>query len=76
MQNQLAKFKQLQESSTEFVDKLNYVNSVGEEFILKSENDSATRNFKTELEDLNHRWPNVIATLEERQQKLIKGYYC
>ncbi|KAK0168745.1 hypothetical protein PV327_002516 [Microctonus hyperodae] len=72
MQNQLTKFKKLQESTKDFIEKFNYVNSFGKEFIEKMKNDQKAEKYVTELDNLNSKWSNVLTILEERQQKLIK----
>lgn len=73
MQNQLTKFKKLQESTKHLMEKFNYVNSFGKEFIEKMKNDQKAEKYVTDLDNLNSKWFNVLKILEECQQKLIKG---
>ncbi|KAK0089618.1 hypothetical protein PV325_006328 [Microctonus aethiopoides] len=72
MQNQLTKFKELQESTKHFMEKFNYVNSFGKEFIEKMKNDQKAEKYVTDLDNLNSKWFNVLKILDECQQKLIK----
>ncbi|XP_024942886.1 dystrophin, isoforms A/C/F/G/H isoform X6 [Cephus cinctus] len=72
MEEQLRKFKQLQNSLKEHQDNFSYVNSTGQELIAKMNTDPQAQRLREELQDLNTKWSDIPIILEERQQKLIK----
>lgn len=72
MQDQMKKLLDLQASLKTHQINFDYVNSIGQELILKQ--DSQCQKVKEELQDLNTKWSDIPIILEERQQKLAKGY--
>ncbi|XP_044016172.1 dystrophin, isoforms A/C/F/G/H-like isoform X2 [Aphidius gifuensis] len=70
MEEQLKKFQQLQQSINENQDKFNYVNTTGQELLMKFDGDEQFDKLKNELEDLNTKWNDIPIILDERQQKL------
>ena len=70
MQDQMKKLEELQASLKSHQSGFDYVNSVGQELILKQ--DSQCQKVKEELQDLNTKWSDIPIILEERQQKLAK----
>lgn len=70
MEEQLKKFQQLQQSINENQDKFNYVNTTGQELLMKFDGDEKRDELKNELEDLNTKWNDIPIILDERQQKL------
>ncbi|XP_015432799.1 PREDICTED: dystrophin-like [Dufourea novaeangliae] len=75
MAEQLKKFSDLQDSLKEHQEIFNYVNSVGQELIMKTGGDSQGQRLKDELQDLNTKWSDIPIILEERQQNLLKGIF-
>lgn len=71
MQDQMKKLMDLQASLKTHQINFDYVNSIGQELILKQ--DSQCQKVKEELQDLNTKWSDIPIILEERQQKLAKG---
>lgn len=72
MQGQMKKLMDLQASLKTQQKDFDYVNSIGQELILKQ--DSQCQKIKEELQDLNTKWSDIPIILEERQQKLAKGF--
>ncbi|XP_051175836.1 dystrophin, isoforms A/C/F/G/H isoform X1 [Leptopilina boulardi] len=70
MQDQMKKLLDLQASLKTHQINFDYVNSIGQELILKQ--DSQCQKVKEELQDLNTKWSDIPIILEERQQKLAK----
>lgn len=72
LQRQLKTFQQLQTSVKEHDDKLNYVNTTGQELIAKIDENSQAQQLRDDLQDLNTKWSDIPIILEERQEKLLK----
>ncbi|XP_033212090.1 dystrophin, isoforms A/C/F/G/H isoform X2 [Belonocnema kinseyi] len=70
MQEQMKKLEELQGLLKSHQSGFDYVNSFGQELILKQ--DSQCQKVKEELQDLNTKWSDIPIILEERQQKLAK----
>ncbi|XP_046433422.1 dystrophin, isoforms A/C/F/G/H-like isoform X3 [Neodiprion fabricii] len=72
MENQLKKFRELQESLAAQRANFEYVNLTGQDLIAKINDDPSSQRLKEELQDLNTKWSDIPIILEERQQKLLK----
>lgn len=72
MEEQIKRFKAIQNSLKEQEQTFKYVNSTGQDLIAKINDDSGQR-LKDELQDLNTKWSDIPIILEEKQQSLAKG---
>lgn len=73
MEEQIKKFKDIQNSLREQKETFKYVNSTGQDLIAKINDDSLGQRLKDELQDLNTKWSDIPIILEEKQQTLTKG---
>ncbi|XP_012055807.1 PREDICTED: dystrophin, isoforms A/C/F/G/H-like [Atta cephalotes] len=72
MEEQIKRFKNIQNSLKEQEETFKYVNSAGQDLIAKINDDSLVQRLKDELQDLNTKWSDIPIILEEKQQTLIK----
>lgn len=73
MEEQIKRFKDIQNSLREQKETFKYVNSTGQDLIAKINDDSLGQRLKDELQDLNTKWSDIPIILEEKQQILTKG---
>lgn len=73
MEEQIKRFKNIQNSLKEQEETFKYVNSTGQDLIAKINDDSSGQRLKDELQDLNTKWSDIPIILEEKQQTLTKG---
>ncbi|XP_018376985.1 PREDICTED: dystrophin, isoforms A/C/F/G/H-like isoform X2 [Trachymyrmex cornetzi] len=72
MEEQIKRFKNIQNSLKEQEETFKYVNSTGQDLIAKINDDSLAQRLKDELQDLNTKWSDIPIILEEKQQTLTK----
>ncbi|XP_018351022.1 PREDICTED: dystrophin isoform X9 [Trachymyrmex septentrionalis] len=72
MEEQIKRFKNIQNSLKEQEETFKYVNSIGQDLIAKINDDSLAQRLKDELQDLNTKWSDIPIILEEKQQALTK----
>ncbi|XP_049782226.1 dystrophin, isoforms A/C/F/G/H-like, partial [Schistocerca cancellata] len=72
MEDQLQKFRELQNTIDEQQDSFEYVNKTGQELIQHAGSEAQSQRLREELQDLNTRWSDIPAILEERQCRLTK----
>ncbi|EGI69707.1 Dystrophin [Acromyrmex echinatior] len=72
MEEQIKRFKNIQNSLREQEETFKYVNSTGQDLIAKINDDSLVQRLKDELQDLNTKWSDIPIILEEKQQTLTK----
>ncbi|XP_018303902.1 dystrophin isoform X8 [Mycetomoellerius zeteki] len=73
MEEQIKRFKNVQNSLKEHKETFKYVNSTGQDLIAKINDDSLAQRLKDELQDLNTKWSDIPIILEEKQQTLTKS---
>lgn len=73
MEEQINRFKDIQNSLKEQEETFKYVNSTGQDLITKMNDDTSAQQFKDELQELNTKWSDIPVILEEKQQILVKG---
>lgn len=73
MKEQIKRFKDIQNSLREQEETFKYVNSTGQDLIVKINDESSGQRLKDELQDLNTKWSDIPIILEEKQQTLTKG---
>ncbi|KYN01545.1 Dystrophin, partial [Cyphomyrmex costatus] len=72
MEEQIKRFKNIQNSLKEQEETFRYVNSTGQDLIVKISDDTSAQRLKDELQDLNTKWSDIPIILEEKQQTLTK----
>ncbi|XP_050448340.1 dystrophin-like isoform X9 [Cataglyphis hispanica] len=72
MEEQIKRFKAIQSSLKEHEQTFKYVNSIGQDLIVKINDDFLGQRLKNELQDLNTKWSDIPIILEEKQQTLTK----
>ncbi|XP_026823551.1 dystrophin isoform X9 [Ooceraea biroi] len=73
MNEQLERFKDIQNSLKEQEKTFEYINSTGQDLIAKINDDSSGQRLKDELRELNTKWSDIPIILEEKQQTLAKN---
>uniref|UniRef100_T1IRG4 Protein detached n=1 Tax=Strigamia maritima TaxID=126957 RepID=T1IRG4_STRMM len=75
LEDQVQKYKELQQTIHEQGSSLHYVNRTGQSLIDKYGEEPHIKKVDTELKDLNCRWEDVASMLDERQDKLDQGIH-
>lgn len=75
MEEQMARFKDIENSLKEQEKTFEYVNSTGQDLLTKMSDDSSGQRLRDELRELNTKWSDIPIILEEKQQSLAKSRY-